>query len=53
MVYQGMNSEYYTGMKVPYYRASTHLESAKTQEWSGTLSQTVLDFTLDAHMLTS
>ena len=35
MVYEGMNSEYYIGMKVPYYRDTMELEIPKEQEWTG------------------
>ena len=52
MVYQGMNSEYYIGGKVPYYRAATELDTAKTQECSGTTIPAVQEAASDVHMLT-
>lgn len=35
MVYEGMNSEYYIGMKLPYYRDTADCSSSKVEEFTG------------------
>ena len=35
MGYEGMNSEYYIGMKVPYYSVQTVVDAQKAQDWAG------------------
>lgn len=44
MGYEGMNSEYYIGMKVPYYSVQTVFDAQKAQDWAGQRRATVAQF---------